>query len=154
MTSRWAATKGFGRRGNWRFPSYRLVIEMTATISVDCEIWQVGKMLIKSASEPKTIDSDYHLQRDILNSPHQESIKQQKPIFSVCRRTQLLTLPWWTLCQDVRPLAGLILPSTQLNALGDRIQFFERNLWRNFHISSFHRRHGCFVKIAAHLILK
>ena len=47
----------------------------------------------KYYGEPKAIDSDdYHLQRDIFElALIKEAIKQKKPIFSVCRGTQLLT---------------------------------------------------------------
>jgi len=48
----------------------------------------------KFYGEPKTIDSDdYHLQRDIFElALIKEAIKQKKPIFTVCRGTQLFNV--------------------------------------------------------------
>ena len=58
----------------------------------------------KFYGEPKTIDSDdYHLQRDIFElALIKEAIKQKKPIFSVCRGTQLFNVAMGgTLYQDI-----------------------------------------------------
>ena len=58
----------------------------------------------KFYDEPKTIDSDdYHLQRDIFElALIKEAIKQKKPIFSVCRGTQLFNVAMGgTLYQDI-----------------------------------------------------
>ena len=58
----------------------------------------------KFYGEPKTIDSDdYHLQRDIFElALIKEAIKQKKPIFSVCRGTQLFNVfMGGTLYQDI-----------------------------------------------------
>ena len=58
----------------------------------------------KYYGESKTIDSDdYHLQRDIFElSLIKEAIKQNKPIFSVCRGTQLFNVAMdGTLYQDI-----------------------------------------------------
>ena len=58
----------------------------------------------KFYGEPKTIDSDdYHLQRDEFElSLIREAIKQKKPIFSVCRGTQLFNVAMGgTLHQDI-----------------------------------------------------
>ena len=58
----------------------------------------------KFYGEPKTIDSDdYHLQRDIFElALIKEAIQQKKPIFSVCRGTQLFNVAMGgTLHQDI-----------------------------------------------------
>ena len=58
----------------------------------------------KFYDEAKTIDSDdYHLQRDIFElTLIKEAIKQKKPIFSVCRGTQLFNVAMGgTLYQDI-----------------------------------------------------
>ena len=58
----------------------------------------------KFYGEPKTIDSDdYHLQRDIFElALIKEAINQKKPIFSVCRGTQLFNVAMGgTLYQDI-----------------------------------------------------
>lgn len=58
----------------------------------------------KFYGETKTIDSDdYHLQRDIFElALIKEAIKQKKPIFSVCRGTQLFNVAMGgTLYQDI-----------------------------------------------------
>ncbi|MEZ7653490.1 gamma-glutamyl-gamma-aminobutyrate hydrolase family protein [Streptococcus sp. 27098_8_103] len=58
----------------------------------------------KFYGELKTIDSDdYHLQRDIFElALIKEAIKQKKPIFSVCRGTQLFNVAMGgTLYQDI-----------------------------------------------------
>ena len=58
----------------------------------------------KFYDEAKTIDSDdYHLQRDIFElALIKEAIKQKKPIFSVCRGTQLFNVAMGgTLYQDI-----------------------------------------------------
>ena len=58
----------------------------------------------KFYGEPKAIDSDdYHLQRDIFElALIKEAIKQKKPIFSVCRGTQLFNVAMGgTLYQDI-----------------------------------------------------
>ena len=58
----------------------------------------------KFYGEPKMIDSDdYHLQRDIFElALIKEAIKQKKPIFSVCRGTQLFNVAMGgTLYQDI-----------------------------------------------------
>ena len=58
----------------------------------------------KFYGEPKTIDSDdYHLQRDIFElALIKEAIKQKKPIFSICRGTQLFNVAMGgTLYQDI-----------------------------------------------------
>ena len=58
----------------------------------------------KFYGEPKTIDSDdYYLQRDIFElALIKEAIKQKKPIFSVCRGTQLFNVAMGgTLYQDI-----------------------------------------------------
>ena len=58
----------------------------------------------KFYGEPKTIESDdYHLQRDIFElALIKEAIKQKKPIFSVCRGTQLFNVAMGgTLYQDI-----------------------------------------------------
>ena len=59
----------------------------------------------KFYGEPKTIDSDdYHLQRDLFElALIKEAIKQKKPIFSVCRGTQLFNVAMGgTLYQDIK----------------------------------------------------
>ena len=58
----------------------------------------------KFYDEEKTIDSDdYHLQRDIFElALIKEAIQQKKPIFSVCRGTQLFNVAMGgTLFQDI-----------------------------------------------------
>ena len=58
----------------------------------------------KFYGEPKAIESDdYHLQRDIFELELiKEAIKQKKPIFSVCRGTQLFNVAMGgTLYQDI-----------------------------------------------------
>ena len=58
----------------------------------------------KFYGEPKAIDSDdYHLQRDIFElALIKEAINQKKPIFSVCRGTQLFNVAMGgTLYQDI-----------------------------------------------------
>ena len=58
----------------------------------------------KFYGESKTIDSDdYHLQRDIFElALIKEAIKQKKPIFSICRGTQLFNVAMGgTLYQDI-----------------------------------------------------
>ena len=58
----------------------------------------------KYYGEPKVIDSDdYHLQRDIFElALIKEAIKQNKPIFSVCRGTQLFNVAMGgSLYQDI-----------------------------------------------------
>ena len=59
-----------------------------------------------------------HLQRDIFElALIKEAIKQKKPIFSVCRGTQLFNVAMGgTLYQDMKTIGRIVPPSTQPNA--------------------------------------
>ena len=93
----------------------------------------------KFYGEPKTIDSDdYHLQRDIFElALIKEAIKQKKPIFSVCRGTQLFNVAMGgTLYQDIEDHWQDCSASTQ-PTLGDRTRYCSsRNLWEKSPIST------------------
>ena len=90
----------------------------------------------KFYGEPKTIDSDdYHLQRDIFElALIKEAIKQKKPIFSVCRGTQLFNVAMGgTLYQDIEDHWQDCSAEYTTTTLGDRTRYCSpRNLWRNF----------------------
>ena len=67
----------------------------------------------------KTIDSDdYHLQRDIFElALIKEAINQKKPIFCVCRGTQLFNVAMVELYIKISKTIGrIVLPITPLNA--------------------------------------
>ena len=70
----------------------------------------------KYYGQPKTIDSDdYHLQRDEFElALIREAIKQKKPIFSVCRGTQLFNVAMGGTL--LRIIGRTVQPNTRPNA--------------------------------------
>ena len=86
----------------------------------------------KYYGEPKAIDSDdYHLQRDIFElALIKEAIKQKKPIFSVCRGTQLFNVAMGgSLYQDIEDHGRIVPLNTPLSGLSpNQILFFEKSM--------------------------